>query len=326
MLTYSRVRCAFEPVFALHRGEPRRGRARYTLGVFKRALLLLIVTGIASAAPPASERGEYSYTLGGRTVEDPFLWLEGSAAPELASADTDALDARVRAWTEAQNAYTREVLDALPGRDAVAAELRELLSLDSYGIPRMAGDWLFYSLRRGGQAQPVLYAQQGASGEPRVLLDVNALDPDGLLALDWYRPSPDGRRVAFGVYRAGDENTTAHVLETATGDWLDDEIPGRVDPVEWLDDGERFVVRRLSDAANPYSGQILVHELGRAVGRFLRRVFSFAFRGRPCVLFPLVEAAVLRRGFLRTVIRVSPAASATTGDPEPGRPQVSSGR
>jgi prolyl oligopeptidase len=55
------------------------------------------------------------------------------------------------------------------------------------------------------------------------------------------------------------------VLETASGEWLADEIPGRVDPVEWLDDGERFVVRRLSDPSNPYSGQILIHTLGRSV-------------------------------------------------------------
>ena len=47
------------------------------------------------------------------------------------------------------------------------------------------------------------------------------------------------------------------------GQWLDDEISGRVDPVDWLDDNERFVVRSLSDRDNPYSGQISVHRLGR---------------------------------------------------------------
>lgn len=221
------------------------------------------MTGIAGAAPPHTERAELSYGLGGRTVEDPYLWLEGTAAPELGA--DPALDARVAAWTEAQNRYTRQVLDALPGREAVADELEALLSLDSYGVPREAREWLFYSLRRGDQAQAVLYVQRGEDGAPRVLLDVNALDPDGLLTLDWYRPSPDGRRVAFGVYRAGDENTTLHVLDTQSGEWLDDEIPGRADPVDWLADGERFVVRRLSDAADPYSGQILIHRLGRAV-------------------------------------------------------------
>ena len=62
-----------------------------------------------------------------------------------------------------------------------------------------------------------------------------------------------------------DELTTAFVLETETGVVLPDRIGGRVDPVEWLDDNEHFVVRTLSDTNNPYSGLITLHRLGRDV-------------------------------------------------------------
>ena len=213
---------------------------------------------------PETEQRPFRYRLHGQTIDDPYHWLEGSAAPEHAGEDA-ALDAAVGAWTDAQNAYTRSVLDVLPGRDAISTELEALLSLDSFGIPRMAGEWLFYTLRRGDQAQPVLYVQRDANDTPRVLLDVNALDTAGLTALAWYRPSLDGRYVAFGTYRAGDENTTARVLETATGRWLADEITGRVDAVDWLADGKRMLVRRLSDSANPYSGQVVLHTLGQAL-------------------------------------------------------------
>ena len=226
-------------------------------------VLLLITSPIVSAAPPHTERREFAYVEHGQRVEDAYHWLEGSAAPELKAPDA-ALDAEVSAWTDAQNAHTRATLDALDGREPLAEELGELLSLDAWGVPRAAGEWLFYTLRRGTAAQPVLYVQRGEEGEPRTLIDVNALDPTGLLALDWYQPSRDGRYVAFGTSHAGDENTTARVLDTATGTWLADEIPGRVDPVSWLDDNEQFVVRRLSDAQNPYSGQILIHRLGRS--------------------------------------------------------------
>ena len=215
--------------------------------------------------PPSTERRPFAYTLHGQQLEDHYHWLEGSAAPECRGADP-ALDATVARWTDAQNAYARSVLDALPGRAAVSAELEALLSLDTWGVPCEAGDWLFYSLRRGTEAQPVLYVQDAAVGEPRELLNVNRLDESGQLTLAWYRPSTDGRHVAVGTYRAGDENARCQVLETVTGRWLDDEILGRVDPVEWLDDGRHFVVRRLRDAANPYSGQVTLHELGRASG------------------------------------------------------------
>lgn len=101
----------------------------------------------------------------------------------------------------------------------------------------------------------MLYVESEGGEQARVLLDVNALDPSGLLALAWYEPSPDGRYVAFGTYRPGDKQAVAQILETAS-EWLADEIDGRVGAVDWLDDGRQFVVRRLSEPANPYSGQI----------------------------------------------------------------------
>jgi prolyl oligopeptidase len=214
------------------------------------------------AAPPVTERRPFVYSQHGHRIDDPYHWLEGSAAPELTAPDP-ALDAEVGRWTDEQNAYSRAVLDALPGRAAISAELDQLLSLDTFGIPREAGEWLFYSRRRGDEAQPVLFVQRGLAGEARELLNVNRLDATGQLALAWYQPSRDGRYVAVGTYRAGDENTRAQVLETATGRWLDDEILGRVDPVDWLADGQQFVVRNLADPADPYSGQITLHRLSR---------------------------------------------------------------
>ena len=227
---------------------------------------LMTMTTSVDAAPPDTERRLFSYELHGQTLTDPYLWLEGSDAPEIQGEDAE-LEAEVSAWTDAQNAHTREMLDSLDGRTSIEAELTELLSLDTYGTPRMAGEWLFYTRRGGSQAQPVLYVEPEGGGEARVLLDVNALDATGLLALAWYRPSPDGRYVAFGTYRAGDEQAVAQILETATGEWLADEIDGRVGAVDWLDDSRHFVVRRLSEAGNPYSGQITLHRVGRHASR-----------------------------------------------------------
>ena len=237
-----------------------------TIAVIVSICCAMTMISATRAAPPPTERRPFSYALHGETIQDPYHWLEGSDAPETAGADA-ALDAAVSAWTDQQNAYTREVLDRIAGRGTIETELTELLSLDAYGIPRIAGDQLFYTLRRGEQAQPVLYVEPVAGGTARALIDVNALDASGLLALAWFRPSPDGRHVAFGTYSAGDEQTIAHVLETATGEWLDDEIEGRVDAVDWLDDNAHFVVRRLSRRNDPYSGQITLHRLGRDSSR-----------------------------------------------------------
>ncbi|MFL2545909.1 MAG: prolyl oligopeptidase family protein [Candidatus Rariloculaceae bacterium] len=224
--------------------------------------LLMAIPLNGSTAPPLTERQLSGFGLHGQEIDDAYLWLEGSDAPEIQE-EVPELDERVSEWTDEQNAYTRSVLDGVAGRALLETELTALLSLDAYGIPEEAGDWLFYTLRRGDQSQPVLYASQDGGESAKALIDVNALDESGLLALDWYQPSPDGRYVAFGTYHSGDELTTANVLETERGEWLSDEIRGRVDPVSWFDDNEHFMVRNLSDRDNPYSGRISLHRLGR---------------------------------------------------------------
>ena len=69
--------------------------------------------------------------------------------------------------------------------------------------------------------------------------------------LAWYEPSPDGRLVAFGLFKAGDENATLYLVETGTGTWRADEITGKVREVDWLPDGSGFLYNQLADLTNP---------------------------------------------------------------------------
>lgn len=215
----------------------------------------------ARISPPETPVEPVAEVLHGVEIVDPYRWLEGSDAPEI-EADDPSLDRRVETWTEAQNAYTRGVLDGLPGRGVFDARLGELLETGSVKAPIQRGESLFYLERQGRQSQPVLWVRRG-EGEPRALVDPNALDAEGLTTLGWFQPSPDGRRMAFSLFRSGDENTTLYLLDTAEGRWLADEIPGKVTSVSWLGDGESFVYRRLSDVDNPYSGIVQYHVIGR---------------------------------------------------------------
>lgn len=216
---------------------------------------------LARVAPPETPSEPVKEVLHGVEIVDPYRWLEGSDAPELKSEDP-GLDRRVETWTEEQNSYTRGVLDALPGREVFGSRLGELLETGSVSAPIQRGDLLFYLERQGRQAQQVLWVRRG-EGEPRVLVDPNTLDAEGLTTLGWFTPSPDGRRVAFSLFRSGDENTTLYLLETEGARWLAEEIPGKVTNINWLPDGESFVYRRLSDIENPYSGIVQYHVVGR---------------------------------------------------------------
>lgn len=197
----------------------------------------------------------------GIEVLDPYRWLEGSAAPET-NGDAAELDREVSEWTDRQNARTRAFLDVLPGRDRLVEELRPLLQIGGVESLSIAGDRIFHAERKGDEAQAVVYVREGSAGEPRPVLNVNELDPEGLLTTAWYTPSRDGRLLAFGLYRAGDEKAVLHVLDVDTGEGLPDVIPGKVAGCSWLPDGSGFVYRALGDVNDPYSGVIRVHRLG----------------------------------------------------------------
>lgn len=227
------------------------------------AISLLTMTTLASAADvPKTEKKPVKEVIHGVEFTDPYRWLEGSAAPELAGKPDPELDAKVSAWTDAQNAYTRSVLDTLPGRKQLEARLRELMQVDTVNAPAMRRNRYFSWKREGKQAQPVILVQEGIKGTPRVLLDPNQLDKEGLIAPAFSTPDHDGELLAFGLYRAGDENATLHVMRVDTGEWLADEIPGKVSSVYWLPDSSGFFYSRLADVKNPYSRQIKFHKLG----------------------------------------------------------------
>ncbi len=198
-------------------------------------------------------------TLHGVEIVDPYRWLEGdNSDPERMGKVTP----EVAAWTDAQNAYTRRILESLPGREQLESRIRPLMEIGAVTTPTVRSGRYFFSKREGSQNQPVWYWREGVRGASRVLLDPAAIDSTGLTTITWISPSPDGKRVAYGTYRAGDENTTLRLLDVERGETLPLEIPNRTQAPDWLPDGSGFVYQNLNDPANPYSGQVLFHTLG----------------------------------------------------------------
>ncbi len=211
------------------------------------------------ARPPATKAEPVTDTLHGVSITDPYRWLEGDHSDP---ASMGRVTPRVAEWTDGQNAYARAVLDALPGRKALEDRLRPLMEVGAVSAPTMRGNRYFFSKREGSQAQPVIYRREGYQGADLVLIDPNAIDPSGLTTVEWMSPSADGRIAAYGTYRAGDENTTLHLLEVDSGTVLPLEIPDKTRSPDWLPDGSGFVYQNLKNARDPYSGQVLFHRTG----------------------------------------------------------------
>lgn len=253
--------------------------------------------------PPPTRIAPVTESIHGRTVVDDYRWLEGDNADPAAMG---RVTPEVTAWTDAQNAYTRRVLDALPGRRALEQRLRPLMHVGAVTAPtaremvrsdrRMASSAnhgrspeqesskgsthdqqrdrplgqrepqglkrYVYAKREGDQNQPLIYCREGLHGEDRLLIDPARLDASGLTTVTWHVPSSAGKLLAYGTYRAGDENTTLHLLDVENGRVLPLEIPNKVDPPTWMPDDSGFVYRNRRDADDPYSVQVMFHRMG----------------------------------------------------------------
>ncbi|MCU0269845.1 MAG: prolyl oligopeptidase family serine peptidase [Acidimicrobiales bacterium] len=172
-------------------------------------------------------------------VADPYRWLE------------DGTSGETRAWVRDHNARTRAVLDGLPRRAAIHDHLTGLLRAGSSVGCQVAGDLVFSLERWGHHDQAVLVARPAnRPGEPVTLVDPRAQTNDRTAAIDWFHPSPDGRRVAYGVSTGGDERSALHVLDLDRSRRLRDRIPWtRACSVAWLPDGSAFAYTRFPDPA-----------------------------------------------------------------------------
>ncbi|MCP4795519.1 MAG: hypothetical protein GY885_05100, partial [Phycisphaeraceae bacterium] len=221
---------------------------------FATTLSAVALAGTTLAGPPATDRRPVEETIQGETFIDDYQWLE----------PLEAESEEVRAWTDAQNAYTEEVLHGLPCRPELVDELSKLMNVPGIGTPRQAGGHLFFNERAAGADQSVLKMRPagGTAEDDRILIDPNSLDEGGLVSLDWWRPTIDGSKIAFGISRAGDENSILHVLRTADGTWTETEISGKVNFGGWTPDGSAFVYSKLTDLDDAYSRVVRWHDVG----------------------------------------------------------------
>lgn len=165
---------------------------------------------------PPSRRTDQTDVLHGVVVADPYRWLEDAKADD------------VRVWADAQDAVARGYLANIPGRDAIAARLRELFYVESTGAPRhvAAGGrerW-FFPRRDAGKEKFTIYWREGKRGADKVLLDPNAWSNDGSASLGVWSVSRDGAKVAYTVKGNNSDEATLHVMDVATGKTSDVDV------------------------------------------------------------------------------------------------------
>lgn len=210
-------------------------------------------TGPSSAdGPPKAKVAPVEDTVQGHKIVDRYRYLENPDDPD------------TKLYVERELSYTRTILDPLPGRDKINARLSQLIEIGAVGAPQMGGKYYFHTRREGNQNQPILYVREGVNGgfneKDRVLVDVNKMSTDGTVALDWWYAAEDGKYIAYGTSASGSEESTLHIIESATGKLLPDTIERtRFASLAWMKDSSAFYYTRHPRKGEVPAGEEVYH-------------------------------------------------------------------
>jgi len=176
-----------------------------------RTLITVFLTMTILAAPPPETRKDDTVDiLHGVSVPDPYRWLEDQTSPE------------TRAWLKAQMDYTRSFVDAVPQRPAIVKRLTELMRVESQDVFH-AGDYFFFMKRTPEQDQAVLLVRHGIDGKDEVLIDPNVWG--GSKSISVQRTSADGKLLAYGIRKGGEDEVEVHFLNVETKREFGDVLP-----------------------------------------------------------------------------------------------------
>ena len=224
-------------------------RRRFTLSLSALALSPLssvhaAVRKIPAALhPPAAREEVVSDTLWGKTIADPYRWMEQKP-------DTEEF---VR-YLKAQAGYAQQMLGRLPGRRAVEASvMRYTAAVTNVILRQVSSNYLIFARRQPGQQNFKIYARPHAGGAERLLIDPETGAGTGTSGGATRRVtgllmSPDNRHLAYTLDKAGDEIRELRVLTLDSGkDVLITLQNGQ--PASWLPDSSGFFYSRLRDGA-----------------------------------------------------------------------------
>ena len=182
----------------------------------------------------------------------------------------DSSQPKAQAFYRGEGARAREALDALPGRAALLARI-EALSDSTVRITSLQaahGTRVFYLKRAAGQASAFLCMRDKLSGPERVLVDPARFSKEGAVAtIDWFRASPDGGHVAYGVSLGGEDPVLRVVADDGRDLGVAIDRARFNEQLAWHPDGRSFFYARIpgSNAAGKRLANVRLyrHVMGR---------------------------------------------------------------
>jgi prolyl oligopeptidase len=159
----------------------------------------------AASGPPVAPRKPVVDDYYGTKVTDDYRWMEDRHAPSFEQ------------WCRDENGYARSVLNRIPGRDSLQRRIAAHTGGGTTATQvHQAGGRVFYLKLEPGQDTYKLFVREGVDGAENLLVGPDrGATPGHHFAIDYFEPSPDGSRVAYGVSPGGSEKSVIHILDVA---------------------------------------------------------------------------------------------------------------
>lgn len=174
--------------------------------------------------PPMAERRPVTIEQVGRTRTDAYAWLRDDEWQEVMK-DPTTLDADIREYLEAENAFTKTVLEDTTTalQNELFEEMKGRIKEDDSSVPAIDGPFAYFTFyRTGGEygvvaRRPVAQAFD-ADVEPQILFDGDAEGKDkAYFDTGNIAHSPDHSKIAVAIDDKGSEFYTISIRDTETG-------------------------------------------------------------------------------------------------------------
>lgn len=220
----------------------------------------------ALSQPTPPPQHSFVETVHGVKRSDPYRWMEKGGEP-------------FERWAKEEARWARSLLDDIPGRAALFSEIQKLdrPSPGMAGLQSRGGRWLYDALPAGASARTSVIRR--AVGAPEKPLNLLALLPEADGPWSEVRHarvlSPDGRFLAFGTTRRGEDDPAIRVYDVQNERLLPDVIAwplwadSRGFRPRWLADSSGFFYVRnpragaaMDNRERAREGQVFLHRLG----------------------------------------------------------------
>jgi oligopeptidase B len=224
--------------------------------------LLLVLVGVAAAAPPPASTQElrppmaavrpHRLELHGHVRVDPYYWLRERENPE------------VIRYLEAENAYTDAVMaHTVPLQERLFQEIVGRIKQTDLSVPYRERSYYYYTRFEEGKNYPIYARKRGSLDAPEeVMLDGNVLgEGKGFFQVTGWQVSSGEDILAFAVDTVGRRISTIRFKNLRTGVLLPDVIEHVTGNMAWAEDNRTLFYTR-QDPQTLRSYRVYRHVLG----------------------------------------------------------------